>query len=142
MAADVTVRPGVADNVDGVAMRPCRGKHLVQGVDRLRFKLGERPSQIGERVGCNDTCASAVRHNGNAASRDASDASENFGCIEHLVQIDNAQDSRAAQRGGIDVIGARKRPRVRKLQPSPLRGGGRPLSRSRASRASTASPRT
>ena len=74
----VTVRPGVADDVDRVAMRPCWGKHLVQGVDRLRLEVGERPSQVGKRVGGDNACTASVRHDGEAASREASNAREHF----------------------------------------------------------------
>ena len=109
----VTVRPSVADNVDRVAMRPCWGKHLVQGVDRLRLKVGERPSQVGKRVGGNDARTASVRHDGDAASGNAPNTRKHFRRIEHLIQIDNAQDSGAAQRGGVDVIGTCERPRMR-----------------------------
>ena len=54
------------------------------------------------------------------------DARENLASIEHLIQIDNAQYPGAAQRGGVDVIGTCERSRMRKSQPWPLPGAGRP----------------
>ena len=89
--------------------------------DRLRLEIGERPSQVGNRVGGDNAGAASVRHNGDTASRDASDARENFPSIEHLVQIDNAKDTRAAQRGGIDVIGTCERSRMRRRGLRPFR---------------------
>ena len=109
----VTVRPSVADNVDGIAMRPRWGKRLVQGFDRRRLKVGECTSQVGKRVGGNDARTASVRHDGNAASRDAPDTRKHLCRIEHLIQIDNAKDTGAAQRGGVDVIGTSERSRMR-----------------------------
>ena len=96
------------------------GKRLVQGLDRRRLKVGECTSQVGKRVGGNDARTASVRHDGNAASGDAPDTRKHLCRIEHLIQIDNAKDTGAAQRGGVDVIGTSERSRVRgrRLRPS------------------------
>ena len=70
--------------------------------------------QIRQRIDGQNAGPAAICNNRKAVASNAFHARDHFRRFEHLMQVENAQDARAAKGGGEDVIGAGQRPGVRK----------------------------
>ena len=110
----IAIGAGIADDVDRVAVGPRRGQRGIERIERFLLQMRERAVQIGKRIGGQDARPAAIRDNGKAAAGHAFHARDHLSRFEHFMQVENAQDARAAKRCTEDVIRAGQRAGVRK----------------------------
>ncbi len=110
----VAVRAGIADDVDGVAAGPRRGQDGVERSNRLGLQGRERPVHVRKRIGGQNAGSAPIRDDGKAVAPHTFHPRDHLRQLEHLVQVENAQNARASERCGEDMVGAGKCACVRK----------------------------
>lgn len=109
----VARRAGVADDVDGIGLRPGRRKHAVERLPRRRRQLGEASPEIGQRVGRQHPGAAAIGEDRQTLARERRRLGQDLGGVEQLAQLFDAQEPGAAENGVVGGIRARQRSRMR-----------------------------
>ena len=103
---------GIADNVDGIAMRPRLRQDGVERRQRLVGKFGQTAAGADKRVGGQHADAAAIGQNGQPVAGDAHVRRQGRGGVEKLRQVVDPEHAGASERGVIDSVNAAQRARV------------------------------
>ncbi len=112
----IALGPGVADDIDGVSLRPGFGQDRVELGFGRGSKLGDGAAEIDEAVHRDDADTAAIGQDRQPIAAKGLEIRERLGRGEQFVEIDNAQEAGAAKGGVID--------RVRAGERAGVRGGG------------------
>ena len=102
-------RIGVADDVDGIGMRPCRRQERIEPRAQGRGQFGEPAAAIEEIVDGEHADAAAVGQNGEPVARECPHAAERLGRVEKFVDVGDPQEAGTAEGRFIDGIGPGER---------------------------------
>ena len=105
----ITLRPGVADDVDRVCLRPCRRQDLVERVEGLLGDRRDLAAIVDHAVDGENAGATAIGDDAQPPALDGREAGERLGGLEQLFQVGDAQQTGAAEGGVGRAVAAGQR---------------------------------
>ncbi|MGY4553101.1 hypothetical protein ACVMDO_008530 [Bradyrhizobium sp. USDA 4513] len=105
----VAVGIGIARDVDRIGIGPARRQHLVEPFDGLRRQCRRNAAELGQPVGREDAEPAAIGQDRQSVAARNEAAAKQFGAIEQLTQVVDAQHAGATECGVVDRIGAGQR---------------------------------
>ena len=115
----------VADDVNGVGMRPCRRQYFVQFLFRFVGKLRQFAAGFNQAVNGQNARSAAVRQDNDVTALDFFAICQELHGGVHVFQILQADDSRAFKGGVINVVSAGQSARMGSRSGGSFRGTSR-----------------
>ena len=100
---------GIADDIDRVRFRPCRGQHRIELFAGRRRDVGGNAAQLDQPVDGQHADAAAIGQDRQPLSGRRFEPPERLGAVEQLAKIGYPQDAGALKRGIVDRVRAGQR---------------------------------
>ena len=121
----ISLRIGIADDVDRIRSRPGGRQDTVETGEGLRGKLRRDTTEFCQPVDCEHADTAAIGEHGEAIAVQGPEMAERFGGVEEFAQVEYAQETGAAEGGVIDRVGRRRARRYGSRRPWRLARAGR-----------------
>ena len=120
--AEVTLRPGISNDVDRVGVRPARRQQRIEFLQRFRGEWSQLAPALDQGVRCHHCRSTAVADDGETRANVCSGLRQHLCRFEQLPGGPHPQYPRAPQGGLVDRIGSGQRAAMRGSHPGSLAG--------------------